>query len=84
MYCTRRPSTLRAGLSQSFRQRDAEPGRLRRNERGIDDVDVGAVLPDLRRLLTVPSPRQQVRASFDVVRHHDLVHDAPRPVLYMR
>ena len=43
------------------------------------DADVGTVLPDLRRLLAVPAPRQEIVAWLQILRYMDFVDDVPVP-----
>lgn len=45
---------------------------------GLDDLNVGAVLPDLRRLLGVPPPRKQIPADGQRRRHLDAIDDVER------
>ena len=51
------------------------PGRLDTSCVSREDVDIGAVLPHLGGLLTIPPPRDDVLAGFEVFRDDQLVGD---------
>merc|ERR1711924_248203 len=66
--------------------RDAENCK---NKEGSDlnvtvanNFNICAVLPDLWRLLCIPTPRQQIVSLLDIRRDDDLINDAEREALH--
>lgn len=78
--CNRNQGYYQASLRDAENCKNKEGSDL--NVTVVNNFNICAVLPDLWRLLCIPTPRQQIVSLLDIRRDDDLINDAERQALH--